>query len=112
MKSLRAVARSASQKPYSPSPVQDHKDEGSGDLLSRSPVHAVARDGVDYGGGARHEVAKPRSVWCVYSARSARLYIARLGKTLTGTTWAKSTSRTFRSVTVAHDPGATRTDYL
>ena len=27
MKNLKAVARSASQKPYSPSPVQDHKDE-------------------------------------------------------------------------------------
>ena len=65
MKSLRAVARSASQKSYSPSPVQDHKDEGSGDLLSRSPVHAGARDGVDYGDGARHESAKSRLVWCI-----------------------------------------------
>ena len=27
----------------------------SEDLLSRSPVHAGARDGVDYGGGAKHE---------------------------------------------------------
>jgi hypothetical protein len=28
------------------------KASGSGDLLSRSPVHAGARDGVNYGGGA------------------------------------------------------------
>ena len=28
------------------------KAKGSGDLLSRSPVHADARDGEDYGGGA------------------------------------------------------------
>ena len=35
----------------------------SGDLLSRSPVHAGDRDGVDYDGGARNEeVAKPRPV--------------------------------------------------
>ena len=26
-------------------------ENGSGDLLSRSPVHAGARDGEDYGGG-------------------------------------------------------------
>ena len=35
-----------------PLSVQDPKGEDSGDLLSRSPVHADARDGVDYGGGA------------------------------------------------------------
>jgi hypothetical protein len=35
----------------------------SGDLLSRSPVHAGARDGVDYGGGASSERwQNPRSV--------------------------------------------------
>ena len=28
------------------------EDDGSGDLLSRSPVHADDRDGVDYSGGA------------------------------------------------------------
>ena len=32
-------------------PVQDRKDGGSGDLFSHSPVHADARDEVDYGGG-------------------------------------------------------------
>jgi hypothetical protein len=39
------------------------KASGSGDLLSRSPVHAGARDGVDYGGGASSEWwQNPRSV--------------------------------------------------
>ena len=37
----RAVA---SQKPNSPSPVQDRKDNGSEDLLSPPPVHAGRRD--------------------------------------------------------------------
>src|SRR5512143_2020508 len=45
----RAVARSASQKPYCRLlPVQDVKGRGSGDLLSRSLVHAGERDGVVY----------------------------------------------------------------
>ena len=35
-----------------PLPVQDLEDEDSGDLLSRSSVHADARDGLDYDGGA------------------------------------------------------------
>src|SRR5512147_971832 len=44
-----AVARSASQKPYCRLlPVQDVEGRGSGDLLSRSPVHAGERDGVVY----------------------------------------------------------------
>ena len=30
----------------------------AGDLLSRSTVHAGDRDGVDYGGGARHDIGK------------------------------------------------------
>jgi hypothetical protein len=39
------------------------KTSGFGDLLSRSPVHADARDGVDYGGGASSERwQNPRSV--------------------------------------------------
>ena len=68
MKSLRAVARSASQKAYSPSPVQDHKDEGFG---------AGARGGVDYGGGARHEVAKTRLVrGCLQRTLCPTLYNA------------------------------------
>jgi hypothetical protein len=38
-------AKSASQNLIRPLPVQDHKDEGFGDLLSRTPVHADDRDG-------------------------------------------------------------------
>jgi hypothetical protein len=38
-----------------PLPYRIVKASGSGDLLSRSPVHAGARDGVDYGGGASSE---------------------------------------------------------
>jgi hypothetical protein len=26
-------------------PMQDHKDEGSGDMLSQTPMHADVRDG-------------------------------------------------------------------
>jgi hypothetical protein len=35
-----------------PLPYRIAKTSGSGDLLSRSPVHAGARDEVDYDGGA------------------------------------------------------------
>jgi hypothetical protein len=35
-----------------PLPYRIAKASGSGDLLSRSPVHVDARDGVDYRGGA------------------------------------------------------------
>ena len=45
-----------------PLPYRITKATGSGDLLSQTPVHAGDRDGVYYGGGARHEVAKPRLV--------------------------------------------------
>jgi len=46
-----------------PLPYRIAKASGSGDLLSRSPVHAGARDGVDYGGGASSERwQNPRSV--------------------------------------------------
>jgi hypothetical protein len=38
-----------------PLPYRIAKASGSGDLLSRSRVHAGARDGVDYGGGASSE---------------------------------------------------------
>ena len=41
------VARSAPQKPYHPSPVQDSKRCGFGGLLSRPAVHAASRDGED-----------------------------------------------------------------
>jgi hypothetical protein len=38
-----------------PLPYRIAKASGSGDLLSRSPVHTGARDEVDYGGGASSE---------------------------------------------------------
>jgi hypothetical protein len=38
-----------------PLPYRIAKTSGSGDLLSRSPVHAGARDEVDYEGGASSE---------------------------------------------------------
>jgi hypothetical protein len=45
MKDLRAVARRALPKNLIRIlPVQDRKDEGSGDLLSQTPVHADDRD--------------------------------------------------------------------
>nr|BAD21755.1 hypothetical protein [Oryza sativa Japonica Group] len=44
-----AVAQSASQKPYCRFlPVQDVEGKGSGELLSRSQVHAGEQDGVIY----------------------------------------------------------------
>jgi hypothetical protein len=52
------------------------KASGSGDLLSRSPVHAGARDEVDYGGGASNERwQNPRSVSGVCGGSRARVYI-------------------------------------
>ena len=39
----------------SPLPYRIARANGSGDLLSRSPVHADDRDRIDYGGGARNE---------------------------------------------------------
>jgi hypothetical protein len=36
-------------------PYRIAKASDSGDLISRSPVHAGARDGVDYGGGATNK---------------------------------------------------------
>jgi hypothetical protein len=46
-----------------PLPYRITKASGSGDLLSRLPVHTDAQDGVDYGGGASSERwQNPRSV--------------------------------------------------
>jgi hypothetical protein len=46
VKNLRAVARRALLKNFIRLlPVQDRKEEGSGDLLSQTPVHADDRDG-------------------------------------------------------------------
>jgi hypothetical protein len=46
-----------------PIPYRIAKASGSGDLLSHSPVHADARDEVDYGGGTSSESwQNPRSI--------------------------------------------------
>jgi hypothetical protein len=59
-----------------PLPYRIAKASGSGDLLSRSPVHAGARGGVDYGGDASSERwQNPRSVSRVCGGSRARVYI-------------------------------------
>ena len=64
-----------------PLPYRITKPTGSGDLLSHPPVHAGAQDEVDYGGGARHEIAKPGLVRCVTAAqqdsRNSRRVVTR-----------------------------------
>jgi hypothetical protein len=52
---LEQSRRALSKNLIRPLPYRIAKTSGSGDLLSRSPVHAGARDGVDYGGGASSE---------------------------------------------------------
>jgi hypothetical protein len=51
-------AKSASQKPYSSSPSTDRKDEGSGDLLTRSLVHASDQTGEAMAAAQQQEEAK------------------------------------------------------
>jgi hypothetical protein len=63
-----------------PFPYRIAKASGSGDLLSRLPVHVGARDEVDYNGGASSESAKPRSVQGVCSGSQAIVYIGAVGK--------------------------------
>jgi hypothetical protein len=59
-----------------PLPYRIAKASGSGNLLSRSPVHAGARDEVDYEGGASSERwQNPRSVSGVCGGSRARVYI-------------------------------------
>jgi hypothetical protein len=52
---LEQSRRALSKNLIRPLPYRIAKASGSGDLLSRSPVHAGARDGIDYGGGASSE---------------------------------------------------------
>ena len=52
MKIFEQSRRALSKRLIRPLPVQYLEDGGSGDLLSRSSVHADARDGLDYDGGA------------------------------------------------------------
>ncbi len=62
-----AVTQSASQKPYCRLlPVQNVEGRGSGDLLSRSQVHAGERDGVGYEQWRRtEEEANPKLISCL-----------------------------------------------
>ena len=76
------------------------KASGSGDLLSRPPVHTGKRDGVDYGGGASREDGKTLDWFGVIRCRRrARFYIERLKSPIQDTVWTKPTSRMFGSVT-------------
>ena len=52
MKILEQSRRTLPKNLIHPLPVQDLEDGDSEDLLSRSSVHADARDGLDYDGGA------------------------------------------------------------
>jgi hypothetical protein len=91
-----------------PLPYRIAKASGFGDLLSRSPVHVGARDGVDYGGGASSERwQNPRSVSDMCGSIRARVFIGaqRRNPRQRG----PRPRRTPESVTAAHDPGATRT---
>jgi hypothetical protein len=67
-----------------PLPYRIAKASGFRDLLSRSPVHAGARDGVHYGGGASSERwQNPRSVLGVCGGRPGKsLYRRRSEETL------------------------------
>jgi hypothetical protein len=59
-----------------PLPYRIAKASGSRDLLSRSPVHAGARDEVHYEGGASSERwQNPRFVSGVCGGSRARVYI-------------------------------------
>jgi hypothetical protein len=59
-----------------PLPYRIANASGFGDLLSRSPVHAGARDKVDYGGSASSERwQNPRSVSGMCGDSRARVYI-------------------------------------
>jgi hypothetical protein len=56
---LKQSRRALPKNLIRPLPYRIAKASGFGDLLSRSPVHADARDGVDYGGGASSERWQP-----------------------------------------------------
>jgi hypothetical protein len=59
-----------------PLPYRIANTSGSGDLLSRSPVHAGARDEIYYGGGASSKRwQNPRSISGICGGSRARVYI-------------------------------------
>jgi hypothetical protein len=72
-------------------------------LLSRSPMHVGAWDGVDYGGGASSE--RQNLDW--FQVCSARVYIGAQRKNPSNVGHAHIAPE---SVTAAHDSVATRTD--
>jgi hypothetical protein len=73
---LEQLCRALPKNLIRPLPYRIAKASGFGDLLSRSPVHASARNEVDYGGGASSERWKnPRSVSGVCGGSRARVYI-------------------------------------
>ena len=83
-----------------PLPYRITKASGSGDLLSRPPVHAGKRDGVDYGGGTSREDGKTLDWFGVICCGSRTcVYIERLRNPVQDTKWTKPTSHTFGSVT-------------
>ena len=55
--------------------MQDREDGGSGDLLSRSPVHADARDEEDYGGGVAAKIGKTLTQIRLILVKGNRLFI-------------------------------------
>ena len=72
MKILEQSRRALPKNLLGPLPVQDLEDGGSEDLLSRSLVHADARDGLGHGGSAAARKDKTLGfvtlVWvCIYS---------------------------------------------
>jgi hypothetical protein len=74
---LEQLRRALPKNLICPLPYRIAKASGSGDLLSRSPVHAGARDGVEYGGGASSERwQNPRSVSGVCGGSRARVWRA------------------------------------
>jgi hypothetical protein len=86
------------------------KASGSGDLLSRSPVHAGARDEVDYRGGASSERwQNPRLISGVCDGSRARFYIGGGAQRRNPRQRGPRPRRTSESVTATHDLGATRT---
>jgi hypothetical protein len=90
-----------------PLPYRIAKASGSEDLLSRSLVHAGARDEVDYGGGASSERQNLDWFQVVCGGSQARVYIGAQQRNPRQR--GPRPRRTPESVTAAHDPGATRT---
>jgi hypothetical protein len=73
---LEQSRRALPKNQIRPLPYRIANASGSGDMLSRSPMHAGARDEVDYGGSASSERwQNPRSVSGMFGCSRARVYI-------------------------------------